>query len=62
MLKPSIESLLEKSETRYALVIAVAKRARELSEIDTIQTSSMKTVSLAVKEIDSGDVTIQLKK
>jgi DNA-directed RNA polymerase subunit omega len=61
MLKTSLESLLEKSETRYALVIAVAKRARQLSEIDTIQTSSMKTVSLAVKEIDAGDVTIILK-
>jgi|APHig6443717497_1056834.scaffolds.fasta_scaffold952808_1 DNA-directed RNA polymerase subunit omega len=61
MLKPSIESLLEKSGTRYALVIAVAKRARQLSEMDTIQTSSMKTVSLAIKEIDSGDVEIILK-
>ena len=61
MLKPSIETLLDKAKTRYGLVIAVAKRARQLSEIDTIQTSSMKTVSLAIKEIANDDVEIIIK-
>ena len=62
MLYPAIGDLMKKSDTRYALVIAVAKRARELSDMDTIQHSPVKTVSMAIKEIADGDVIIIGKK
>jgi len=40
------------------LVIAVAKRARDLSEQEEIRTSSAKPVSMAVKEIADGDIEV----
>jgi DNA-directed RNA polymerase subunit omega len=58
MLYPAIGGLLEKAKTRYGLVIAVSKRARELSDMDTVQTSSLKPVSVAVREIAEGNVII----
>ena len=58
MLQPAIRNLVEKAGSRYALVIAVAKRARDLSEDETIRTSSSKPVSMAVKEIADGDIEV----
>ena len=63
MLYPTLSSLLEKTDSRYSLVLAVAKRARELSDdIDTAFTDYKekcdKAVSLAVHEIAEGSVEI----
>ncbi len=58
MLQPAIANLVEKAGSRYALVIAVAKRARDLSEQEDIRTSSAKPVSMAVKEIADGDIEV----
>lgn len=58
MLQPAIGDLVKKAGSRYALVIAVAKRARDLSEDETIRTSSAKPVSMAVKEIANGDISV----
>ncbi len=58
MLQPAIGNLVEKAGSRYALVIAVAKRARDLSEQEDIRTSSAKPVSMAVNEIADGDIEV----
>ena len=58
MLQPAIGNLVEKAGSRYALVIAVAKRARELSEEEDIRNSSKKPVSMAVQEIADGNIVI----
>ncbi len=58
MLQPAIGNLVDKAGSRYALVIAVAKRARDLSEQEDIRTSSKKPVSMAVKEIADGDIEV----
>lgn len=53
MLKPSINELLEMTGSRYALVIAASKRARQI--IDGAEpltsASSLKPVSIATQEI-----------
>ncbi len=63
MLYPTLASLLEKAKSRYSLVLAVAKRARQLSEdIDSTYTDYKskcdKPVSLAVHEIAEGSIVI----
>lgn len=56
MIYPAITNLLEKAHSRYSLVIAAAKRAREISEDETREVT--KPVIEAIKEIDAGDVII----
>lgn len=53
MLKPSIDELVAKAGSRYALVIATSKRARKLIEGETpmIDSSFTKPVSIAVREL-----------
>lgn len=63
MLYPTVSSLAKKTTSRYSLVIAVAKRARMLSEEnEEIYTDYKnvcdKPVSLAVHEIAEGKVEI----
>lgn len=62
MIDPPIDKLIAKTECRYALAVAVAKRARQLlteQEEDYLESSGLKAVSLAAKEIYEGKVTIQ---
>ena len=56
MIYPPITNLIEKAHSRYSLVIATAKRAREISEDESREIT--KPVIEAIKEIDAGDVTI----
>ena len=56
MIYPKIANLIEKAHSRYSLVIATAKRAREISEDETREVT--KPVIEAIKEIDAGDVVI----
>ncbi|MBP1043430.1 DNA-directed RNA polymerase subunit omega [Vagococcus allomyrinae] len=59
MLKPSIDSLLEKVNSKYSLVILASKRAHELEAGATQMLESydsVKRVGQALEEIDSGDV------
>ncbi len=53
MLKPPINQLLEKVDSRYTLVIAAAKRARQLIEgsDSLIDIESNKPVTVATNEI-----------
>lgn len=56
MIYPPITNLIEKTNSRYSLVIATAKRAREISEDET--RNVMKPVIEAIREINDGEVII----
>ena len=56
MLKPTDIETLQGKNSRYAVVLGVAKRAREIAEekIDQGEILVDKTVSLAVNELKEG--------
>ena len=58
MLYPSINKLMEKVDSRYTLVVAAAKRAREIIDGDEKLTkvSSNKPVTIATHEIAEGKI------
>ena len=56
MIYPPISSLTEKTDSRYSLVIATAKRAREISEDENREVK--KPVIEAIREINSGEVIV----
>lgn len=56
MIYPPITNLIEKTNSRYSLVIATAKRAREISEDETKTVT--KPVIEAIREINDGEVII----
>ena len=60
MLKPSIDTLLDKVPSKYSLVILEAKRAHELEAgaTPTQEFKSVKSTLRALEEIESGNVTI----
>lgn len=60
MLRPTMSDLVEKTDSRYSLVIAVAKRARQLTDgaEALAEASSDKKVSVAINEINQGKVEI----
>ena len=53
MLYPSTKELMAKVDSRYTLVVAVAKRARQLIEGSEpkVESKSLKPVSIATQEI-----------
>ena len=57
---PSLKDVLKNNLSRYSLVIATAKRAREISEAaeKDVVILTEKTVSLALEEIVDGKVKI----
>ncbi|MGX6978455.1 DNA-directed RNA polymerase subunit omega [Vagococcus elongatus] len=61
MLKPSIDALLEKIDSKYSLVILASKRAHELESGATPMKEefySVKRVGQALEEIVEGDVVV----
>jgi DNA-directed RNA polymerase subunit omega len=57
MLYPSIDSLMEKLDSKYILVTVSSKRARELQQKSLIQIAkpkSTKYVGMALEEINGG--------
>jgi DNA-directed RNA polymerase subunit omega len=58
MINPSIVSLLDKVDNRYALVVVAAKRARQLiaGEKKLTNVESNKPVTVAINEINEGKV------
>lgn len=62
MLYPAMNELLEKVPSRYMLVNVVAQRARQIAnEAEENQVSlDEKPVTLAVREVAEGKVTIQI--
>jgi len=61
MLKPSIDSLLDRVDSKYSLVILASKRAHELAAGATPMVEefeSVKNVGRALEEIESGNVIV----
>ncbi len=60
MVKPTVAELLTKADNRYELVIATARRARQIAAGDKPKTEVKETspVTLAANEIAEGKVTI----
>lgn len=60
MTKPTVAQLLEKVDNRYTLVIATAKRARQISTGSDVlsETDDVAPVSIAANEIEDGKVTV----
>lgn len=56
MLRPSVNQIISKNESCYSLVIAVAKRAREIADelYKNGRTLEEKPVKTAVEEFASG--------
>ncbi|HHX18747.1 MAG TPA: DNA-directed RNA polymerase subunit omega [Clostridium sp.] len=59
MIEPAIGSLLEKVDSRYTLVVAAAKRARQLTDgaQKLTECESEKSVTIAINEIDEEKIT-----
>lgn len=60
MVKPSVAELLEKVDNRYTLVLATAKRARQISSGDNVlvKTDDVAPVTIAADEIEAGQVVV----
>jgi DNA-directed RNA polymerase subunit omega len=58
MIYPSIDKLLTKVDSKYTLVIAAAKRGRQLrnGSKKTIEKTYSKDVSTALHEIEAGNI------
>lgn len=54
--QPTYDSLLKKVDSKYTIVVAAAKRARQLMEGDKGSTlfKGKKPVSIALQELDEG--------
>lgn len=63
IVKPTVLELLEKAENRYSLVIATAKRARQIASGSIPMTScdDVSPVTLAADEIEENKVKIYNK-
>jgi DNA-directed RNA polymerase subunit omega len=64
LIKPPLEALLAKIENKYALVVAVAKRARVLKEgqLPMVDVASNNPVTVALEEIAAGKIRIDKSK
>lgn len=60
IVKPTVGELLTKAQNRYELVIATARRARQIAQGDEPKTNVKEDspVTLAANEIAEGKVTI----
>lgn len=61
LIKPTLESLMKKVDSKYTLVTLAAKRARELTDGDEplVDVDTTKVVSVAMEEIDQGKITYE---
>ncbi len=62
MLYPSIDLLTEIADSKYTLVIAASKRARQLldgQKREIVKPKSFKNVGIALEEIADGKVTFE---
>jgi len=64
MIRPPLESLLARIENKYALVVAVAKRARVLKEgqLPMVDVASNNPVTVSLEEIAAGKIRIDKSK
>lgn len=64
MIYPTLSSLLEKVDSKYTLVVAVAKRARQLvdGQPKLTKVESNKPVTIAINEINENKITYERSK
>ncbi len=64
MIYPSIDDLLKKVDSKYTLVIAAAKRGRQLrnGSKKTIDEVYSKDVATALREIEAGNIKYERKR
>lgn len=62
MVYPSLDNLIKNVDSRYTLVTAAAQRARTILEETQNQEKSVKAVSVALEEIQSGKIKIERTK
>lgn len=64
MINPPLEVLVDKVDSKYTLCVLVAKRAREILSSGEILVDGkpQKPVSVALKEVASGEITYQRTK
>ena len=61
LIKPTLEPLMTKVDSKYTLVTLAAKRARQLTDGDEplVDVDTTKVVSIAMEEIDQGKITYE---
>ena len=61
LIKPTLESLMTKVDSKYTLVTLAAKRASQLTDGDEplVDVDTTKVVSIAMEEIDQGKITYE---
>ena len=61
LIKPTLESLMTRVDSKYTLVTLAAKRARQLTDGDEplVDVDTTKVVSIAMEEIDQGKITYE---
>ena len=61
MIAPPLTALASKANSRYSLVIATAKRARQIADGDEplVSCESKKPVTIALNEIADGKIIIE---
>ncbi|MGB9886233.1 MAG: DNA-directed RNA polymerase subunit omega [Moorellales bacterium] len=64
MNKPTIDELMKQVNSKYALVVLAAKRARMLTpeQLTTPDGKMLKAVSVALQEIASGKIKYELSR
>lgn len=64
MIYPTLSSLLEKVDSKYTLVVAVAKRARQLvdGQPRLTKVDSNKPVTIAINEINDNKIVYERNK
>ncbi|OKY53658.1 DNA-directed RNA polymerase subunit omega [Megasphaera cerevisiae] len=62
LIKPTLESLMTKVDSKYTLATLAAKRARQLTDGDEplVDADTTKVVSIAMEEIDQGKITYEV--
>lgn len=60
MMNPSIDSLIEKYDSKYTIAVATAKRARQLVDgaKEAVDVKTKKPVSIALFELDAQKINI----
>lgn len=67
MRQPAIDKLLKKTDSKYALVVAAAKRARMITDgadilLEKEEIEASKPVSMALEEIADGKIKFESTK
>ncbi len=64
MIDPPIDKLIKKAPCRYALVLGITKRAKDLQDMETneLEDANMKAVSYAAHEIYDDKIKIIVNK